>query len=215
MDSSSPKPPVSASQIFPSSFKLSPKQHDVLEAIKTFPRGARAIDVAEKLGMHVNTVRGHLEELEKHKAVYSISAAAAGRGRPYLIYYSRTPEPGTITDEYIALIEMLVEHLDSPEQAEEIGRQWARASGSGPGQVEKLVELLPHLHSMGFDPTVDSEEAVTLHACPFVGQDGQAPSPQVCQIHAGYLKEKLVDSRPLKLWPFNTPGTCSVIAEQD
>lgn len=39
--------PTAASDLFAESYKLSPKQREVLDALQTFPDGARAIDVAK------------------------------------------------------------------------------------------------------------------------------------------------------------------------
>nr|WP_244660092.1 LuxR C-terminal-related transcriptional regulator [Corynebacterium diphtheriae] len=42
---------------------LSQRQRATLNALSAFPQGAQVSEIAASLGLHVNTVRGHLEEL--------------------------------------------------------------------------------------------------------------------------------------------------------
>ena len=56
-------PPRPATELFPESLNLSPKQREVLNVLQGFDGGARAVDIANALNMHVNTARGHLDEL--------------------------------------------------------------------------------------------------------------------------------------------------------
>ena len=81
MSTSSAHSPRSSTELFPDTMKLSPKQSEVLSTLQTFPQGARAAEIAQELGMHVNTARGHLDELVNAGAVRVVTAPAHGRGR--------------------------------------------------------------------------------------------------------------------------------------
>ena len=236
------RPPRPAAELYPESLQLSTKQREVLDQLQTYPQGARSADLATDLGMHVNTVRGHLDELISRGAVHAHTAPVQGRGRPSLIFQVRIPDNRVIAREYISLVEVLasmVVDIESPgpatmEKAREIGRIWARRMAQREdlpaGQVEggdmdsALDQLQSTLRQLGFDPTIrpgrenksecsDSVD-IQLQACPFVA-DGKRPSLVVCAMHEGFLQES-VGSAPvrLSLRPFYPSGSCSVAADR-
>ncbi|QNE89373.1 transcriptional regulator [Corynebacterium incognita] len=222
--------PRAAAELFPESLTLSPKQREVLNTLQTFPEGARAADVAAKLGMHVNTARGHLDELVAHDAVRVVTAPAKGRGRPSLIFQVRVPDNRSIAEEYVTLIEVLAGMVASRDDlssadlnmAREIGTKWARTMKlygedlANSGSV--LAPVFRRLRDMGFDPTVQpdtpsGESQVDLNACPFTTASAQ-PSPFICAVHDGFLQEAMrshTDGKTsLTLIPRSGPGTCAV-----
>ena len=87
------RPPRPAAELFPEALQLSTKQREVLDQLQTYPQGARSVDLAADLGMHVNTVRGHLDELIARGAVHATTSPAQGRGRPSLIFQTTGPSP--------------------------------------------------------------------------------------------------------------------------
>lgn len=222
--------PRSSSELFPDTMKLSPKQRDVLSVLQKFPQGARAAEIAKKMGMHVNTARGHLDELVRAGAVRVVTAPAKGRGRPSLIFQVRVPDNRSVAEEYVTLISVLVEALAdkdqlndfSSEQAREIGRAWAKATATNHG-AEALAPLYRTMRDMGFDPVTSVEQFtdegrtdVELHACPFVSA-GVEPSPFVCAIHDGYLEQTAAASGgrlSLKLVPKAGNGVCRIDVEE-
>lgn len=236
------RPPRPAAELYPESLQLSTKQREVLDQLQTYPQGARSADLATDLGMHVNTVRGHLDELIARGAVHAHTAPAQGRGRPSLIFQVRIPDNRAIAREYISLVEVLasmIVDIDSPspetvEKAREIGRVWARRmterkdSPAGDPADDTMDSALDRLHltlrELGFDPTVRPGQEggdagpesvdIELQACPFV-VEGQRPSLVVCAIHEGFMQES-VGSVPvrLSLRPFQPSGACSVVADR-
>ncbi|ANE03755.1 helix-turn-helix transcriptional regulator [Corynebacterium crudilactis] len=223
--------PTAATELFAESYKLSPKQREVLDVLQTFPDGARAQDIAKKLDLHVNTARGHLEELVAKEAIRVVTAAAKGRGRPFLIFQTRVPDNKAVAKEYITLIELMANMLGDVEddaltnpalrtKAREIGTQWAHIMGIDHAEAAELDEalspLITRLREMGFDPTTtentnEAEASLALHSCPFVVND-KRPSSFVCAIHAGFIQESLGSNNQihLELKPLNAPGTCKV-----
>lgn len=223
--------PRSSSELFPDTMKLSPKQRDVLSALQKFPQGARAAEIAKKMGMHVNTARGHLDELVRAGAVRVVTAPAKGRGRPSLIFQVRVPDNRSVAEEYVTLISVLITALAekdqlndySSEQARELGREWAKTAATSHG-AEALAPLYRTMRDMGFDPVTSVEQfteegrtTVQLHACPFVTA-GIQPSPFVCAIHDGYLEQAAADSGgrlSLKLIPKSGNGVCRINVEKE
>lgn len=219
------QPPRPTEELTSDALDLSVRQREVLAALGLFPSGARIAELSEKMGIHVNTLRGHLDELIKHGAVDAVTAPVTGRGRPSHIYRVRVPNNRAVTREYVALIELLAgeafnQDRLSPEDfavAREVGRKWAHAvdptvnSGEDEDGVEKL---LSKLRALGFDPELrpTSPRAIGLKACPFVTADRPVPMPFVCALHEGYLRESagLPRSEELRIIPFDAPGQCGV-----
>lgn len=219
--------PRSTPDIFADSLRLSPRQREVLAALQEYPEGARAVEIAGKLGMHINTVRGHLEELIAREAIRAVTAPAVGRGRPSLIFQVRVPDNRTVAQEYISLIEVLARSLgdaESPDpeslaRARAIGAQWAAhmdALGQTGNSIdESLAELFHKLRAMGFDPHTSEQSGdhaqLSLRSCPFIAGDLR-PSPFICAIHEGFLQESVGPQGPVKISirPFDAPGSCSV-----
>ncbi|GAB3939833.1 helix-turn-helix transcriptional regulator [Corynebacterium tapiri] len=235
MTSRSPQPPRPASELFEESLGLSPKQQLTLEAIQSFPQGARVSDLAEKLGMHANTVRGHLDELIAKGAVSSAPESTGGRGRPSLVFFTRVPDNRALASEYSALINILSNTLfgasDDPhahDAARRLGTAWAAemAATGRSSSAQSLKELYGLLRDMGFDPSAptaadlpdgepdESTSTICLHACPFVGRDGTKPSPFVCSMHEGFLNESTRSALELKITPYSGDGTCRVDARR-
>lgn len=181
--------PQAATELFTESYRLSPKQREVLGVLQTFPEGARAIEVAESLNMHVNTARGHLEELVAQDAVRVITAPAKGRGRPSLIFQTRVPDNRAVAEEYITLIELMASMLDDPDsdalkdpatlaKAKALGAQWATIMGTQSSDTQQLNEalspLMNRLRTMGFDPTTTNQNTMEQTPPPSLVKDEKA-----------------------------------------
>lgn len=224
--------PRSSTELFPEALRLSPKQREVLNVLQEYPQGARAADIAKDMDMHVNTARGHLDELVHVGAVRVITAPAKGRGRPSLIFQVRIPDNRSVAEEYVTLISVLAEMLAdkeelndyASEQARAIGRKWAASTHQDQfPSANALTPLYRKMRDMGFDPTASTTELeekgqtdMELHACPFVAA-GIKPSPFVCAIHDGFLEQVAADSGEhlsLTLVPKSGNGTCCVNVKQ-
>lgn len=227
--------PRSTTELFPEALNLSPKQRMVLNVVQSFAQGAKATEVADVLQMHVNTARGHLDELVAKGAARVTSAPATGRGRPSLIYSVRVPKGETIAQEYVSLIAVLASLADAAStgsgesagpaaadaaslaKARAIGAQWARTNlasfrATSGKQEEFLATLLRLARDMGFDPTM-APDCITLNACPFVTEN-ILPTPFICAMHAGFLTEASIlgcqEPVRLRLTPLREPRICTI-----
>ncbi|MBC3186193.1 helix-turn-helix domain-containing protein [Corynebacterium sp. zg-331] len=209
MPEASQHPPRAATEFLPETLTLSPKQALVLRTLREFPHGASAAELADRLGMHSNTVRGHLEELLAHQAVSQHTAPAQGRGRPTLIFQAKIPDTRAVAQEYLTLIKHLAPAIE-PDQAHEIGRRWAQSEGSG--TVEELMEKLQKL---GFDPELrERDHAIDLRACPFV-RESTPPHPSVCGMHEGFFQEFLSAPDSTRVIPLRTNCRCTIVFDDD
>ncbi|MEX3505345.1 helix-turn-helix transcriptional regulator [Corynebacterium sp. LK2510] len=185
---------------------LSTKQREVLAAVRSFDGGALIDDLSSALAMHPNTVRGHLDALLAEGVIAVMTVPGTGRGRPRHKYVVRVPRRSSVTSEYVSLVEVLTQSLPEGDidAAREIGRNWARATGAVPGEQE----LGAHLRDMGFAPYErEAPGEIGLTACPFVTEAGQRPTPLICAMHEGFLRE-VTGSEEVDVMPFDRPGEC-------
>ena len=225
---STPRP---TEELFKAALQFPPRQREVLDALQEFPNGARAIDLAKMLNMHVNTARGHLEEMVNAGTVRVVTSAAQGRGRPSLVFHSRVPDNRQVGRDVVSLITSMAEVLIDDEQemkyygsqkARDIGRRWANNTELDYQPEDELVPMHKRFRELGYDPTSDYQELqatgetdIVLRACPFL-MNGELPAPFICAIHDGYLEEQsrlIEDGRyQLSLRPVCSDGTCIVHA---
>lgn len=211
-------PPQPTTDLMDRAAELSVKQREVLDRLALHPHGAQVGDLAKEMGMHPNTIRGHLDELLARDLVQVTTAPSEGRGRPSNIFHTRTPHHSTVTREYIGLVRTMAECLTEgdTEKAREIGRQWARqthdgrevqSDASGASQLNALIAIL---RDLGFDPSYPNQSGnIGLNACPFTTVGVSAPSSVICALHAGYLDE-LSGGIVHKLLPYSRPSQCEI-----
>lgn len=211
-----PKP---TTELFRESLHLSPRQREVLDALHTFPDGATVAELSKQLGMHANTVRGHLDELQMQGAVRHRQAPITGRGRPTLIFSTRLPDNRAIAHEYLSLIAELADTID-PQQAQLVGQRWAHTMAGDEDYSdpkEAINRVFSRLRDLGFDPELIDAPApaepttICLNACPFARADG-VPSVSICHVHEGFLRELLAQGRALdsELEPLRADHTCRI-----
>lgn len=212
--------PRPVSQLTAAAAELSAKQREVFHALQEFPDGAQVAELSRKLGMHINTVRGHLDELIEHGLVARRRAHSVGRGRPSHIFTARVPRGTEVAGEYVELVDMLTGIIAEGDldRAREIGQRWAakaaRRDGDAPADIDEATEELERmLRSMGFDPrpredaATETTREVGLRACPFIGPDGTLPDRTVCALHSGYVDGKAGQFR-VELMPFDRLHEC-------
>ena len=194
----------------------------LLELLRAGEAPRDAQELAAATGLHVTTVRFHLDLLRRAGLVDSHSQPRGTRGRPRTVYTAvNHAEAGG----YPALTRLLAAHLaDTPEaravRAEQAGMDWAAeftAETDRSPQVDayEAARTVTRLFAeLGFDPELVGEEEdrqIRLHACPF--RDAARANPEVvCSVHLGLLRGTLTrlgaPPTTARLLPFVEPELC-------
>jgi predicted ArsR family transcriptional regulator len=193
----------------------------VLQTIRDADRPLAVAEIAEQVGLHVNTVRGHLELLVHLGVVSRQTEHRGGRGRPRVLYEQAPDEPRR-QDAYQTLATALANELSilgGPDQqtADEAGRLWAEAlvregrlrpTSSPDDAVQQVTALFSDL---GFDASTDPlSDRIYLKACPYAAI--REAFPGVCDIHLGLMRGSLaVIGSDLSVRDFDVevrPGLC-------
>jgi predicted ArsR family transcriptional regulator len=179
----------------------------VLELVREHDGPVDAGELAMRMGLHITTVRFHLDALCDDGVVERTRLRRAGVGRPrtgYLAVRERL--------DYRILSEILALELgDTSEKrrrrAEVAGRRWAdritanwalETGAARPrGRLEDRAAMVTTVFAkMGFDPeltpAVGTQQTIRLHACPV--RDLARAHPEVgCAVHRGLLQGLLTD----------------------
>ena len=157
------------------------------------PRPLGAPQLAERLGLHTNTVRMHLERMRDAGLVEVEPVHRGTVGRPQHVYTLASGAPGVDFDPpahavLAGLLAVMTERLGGDaDDAEATGREWGRQSVR-PTRSGKCVDaLVQQLTALGFDPAVEADgdgTRVTFLQCPF--RDLAEAYPElVCNLHRG------------------------------
>jgi predicted ArsR family transcriptional regulator len=174
----------------------------VLQALRDAGGPLGVAEVCDTIGLHHNTVRGHLDVLVDAGYAMRRTEPPRGPGRPRIVYEAtNAPDDG---DNYKLIAEVLAQYLaDTAPQpavaAAAAGRAWAdaargRADDLAPGEpvaAEVLDGLVRMLADGGFQPQLSATgDEIHLHHCPF--RDLAVKHPDVvCGAHLGIIQSSL------------------------
>ena len=195
----------------------------VLETLRQAEGPMAVRDLAERMSLHDNTVRKHLDLLVEIGFATRVRDGATRRGRPRYVYAAvpgASPEETRLRN-YRLLASVFAAYLDDSDDpqaaAEEAGRRFGVRSvdeagvGDGSPAVERVVQMLDDI---GFRPELAAGGAeIRLHHCPFheLARDRQEV---VCGIHLGLIRGALqqlgASEETVRLIPFVTPTLCLV-----
>ena len=118
----------------------------ILHVVREADQPLSVAEIAERVGLHVNTVRGHLELLVHLGNVSRETEHRGGRGRPRVLYELATDEPRQ-QDAYRTLAAVLANELSivggtDQGTADEAGLLWAQALVEEGRLLVELVERL-------------------------------------------------------------------------
>jgi predicted ArsR family transcriptional regulator len=196
----------------------SPQRRRLLALLRDGGTAQDAHELAAATGLHVSTVRFHLDLLLRAGLVARRSRPRATAGRPRTVYTAISqPEPGG----YPALARLLAAHLaDTAEEriarAEQAGLSWAAevpVDPDLPAQVDAgqaATAVTGMFARLGFDPELAGDE-IRLRACPFRAA-ARANPEVVCSVHLGLLRGTLArlgaPPTATRLLPFVEPELC-------
>lgn len=184
------------------------QRNRVLQLVREHDGAVDAADLAARTGLHVTTVRFHLDVLCKEGAIRRINLSRPGVGRPrtgYLAVEQRV--------DYQMLAEVLALELgetaaERMQRAQHAGRMWARQMAEslpdgaepgiddGPSGVSDALDRAARMtvdvfDRMGFAPATEPptgrQRVIRLHACP-IRDLARAHRDVVCGVHLGLLQ---------------------------
>lgn len=192
----------------------------VLEVLRASGRPFGVLELADRMGLHANTVRRHLELLVEYGHVRALREESGRRGRPRRVY-TAVDWPDPEQRNYHLLASVLAAYLraaEEPEAAavaagERFGAEFVqpRRLGETAATPERVVRMLDDI---GFQPELTPDRtAIRLHHCPFHELARDQPDI-VCGIHLGLIRGALqqlgAPAEATRLVPFVTPRLCVV-----
>ncbi len=200
----------------------------LLETLRA--EGPLEIDrLAERVGLHLNTVRLHLDVLRNAGMVSAQTLPSNRPGRPRLVFAATgfVPDeghPGAYRLLAGILTASLLEREDGPDSATSAGRAAGRHLAEEPRPrpaeiADRRTGVLAILDRLGFaprpvdEPAPDGSQVIGLHHCPFrdLVEEG---SSIICAAHRGLVEgafEALGGSPDsISLIPLASPGLCTV-----
>jgi predicted ArsR family transcriptional regulator len=179
-------------------------RYAVYRELSTSTIALSAQDLADRLGVHANTVRLHLERL-RDVGIVDVEAVHRGTvGRPQHLYFLADGAPGVGFDPpahalLAGLLASLAERLGAElDDAADAGHAWGVEAGARTRTTSCLRALDQELHRLGFEPaagagdgTSEGGERIDFLHCPF-RELAEAYPELVCNLHRG-LCEGVVD----------------------
>jgi predicted ArsR family transcriptional regulator len=153
-------------------------------------------DIAESLGLHVNTVRPHLERMRDVGLleVHVDSRGTVGRPQHRWSLAPDAPSLGLEPPAFPLLASMLVVAAVraglNPDDAVGAGRDQGRTAAAAAPRGSGIAALVAELDRLGFDPAVAVDGPATTVAfahCPFRHLAEQSPE-LVCNLHRGLVE---------------------------
>ncbi|MGH3291432.1 MAG: helix-turn-helix transcriptional regulator, partial [Trebonia sp.] len=182
---------------------------DVLDMLRAAgsPLGVR--EVAERMGLHPNTARFHLEALTGSGLAVRETEDRETPGRPRIGYRAVADGPAG-RRRYRLLAEMLTSLITGtmPEPrmaAEDAGREWGAYLTEQPPPYQKLSageaggKLTAVMEELGFAPQAEPGDAggqyrMRLRQCPF-REVAQQHQDVICSLHLGLMRGALAQMR--------------------
>lgn len=178
-------------------YGLGPTRARVLAQLQDVGAALAASELGDRLGLHPNSVRFHLDALVQEGLVVREREPRTTPGRPRVRYAANPAAPPVARRSYRQLSEMLAafmhEELPDPgAAAERVGRGWSSALPvpDQPDEDAALATLVTALDEIGFDShVVDTPESfrVEVTHCPFL-EVAERHDPVVCSIHLGLMR---------------------------
>ena len=207
----------------PSGRQLSPTRAALLETLQAQPQPTGIPALISMTGLHANTLREHLDGLQRVGLVTREQAPSSGRGRPGWLYSATHRSWDDPRPEYAGLAATLAAVIartsaNPAQTAREAGEEWghrlAREAGAphGPDERAARQKVAGLFEEMGFAPEADDDvRDVRLTRCPLLQAAHEQPEV-VCSVHLGVargaLEEYGAGTDGIELHSFVEPGAC-------
>ncbi|MEU9478933.1 helix-turn-helix domain-containing protein [Streptomyces sp. NPDC048191] len=208
----------------------SPRRREVLDVLRAAPSPLGVAETAERMGVHPNTVRFHLDALTAEGLVEHRAEPSPGPGRPRIVYSARPGMDRGGRRDYRLLARVLLSRWASTdpatarEEAMEAGRAWGGVLmeppplAGEPTAGRSVAALLTLLAELGFAPRAEGAEEpdgpprrIRLRHCPFL-ELAEEHAEIVCPLHLGLMQGALARlNAPVTatgLEPFAEPDSC-------
>jgi predicted ArsR family transcriptional regulator len=181
------------------------RRREVLRLLRSSPEPMSIVAIADRLGVHPNTVRFHLDTLVAGEQVEQVEYDPKGPGRPPLMFRAIRQMDRGGARHYRVLAEILVSALAAERnpraKAVAAGRAWGREMtarldsmpAAAAGAEEAIDKLVAALDELGFAPerrNDNGERQVGLRHCPFL-ELAETRASVVCPIHLGLMQGAL------------------------
>lgn len=197
---------------------MTSRRDEVLQALYDASQPLSIRDLADQLGVHVNTVRHHLDGLSADGMVESVAAATATPGRPPLMFRPvRSLDRGGERNFQLLARVLATTVASSPQggaRACEAGESWGRSLVEDPrplGARAATNRLVGLMDDLGFAPDTPVRGTIGLRQCPFLELIDDHRDV-VCRVHLGLMRGALdAFDAPLtvtRLDPLVEPDLC-------
>lgn len=183
----------------------------VLAHIEAAEAAVRVEEIAEAVGLHPNTVRGHLDALLAAGRITRMPDQRATRGRPHWLYSATA---SASIRELARALDAELEMASAPDVARLAAATWAEvgpdvmAAATPDEAVDRATQALA---DFGFQAERNPlGDQISLTLCPYAELVDE--HPVICDIHARLLSEVLHRTRQpvalTRLDVFPRPGLC-------
>lgn len=220
-------------------------RRDIVDALNALPSGPTpdepnssadglpAAELAARLGLHVTTIRFHLDQLVAAGVLECTNERVHAAGRPRKLYRVAPPSrpDGAGTEPYRLLAELLITTITAggdPSLPDTAGFQWGRRRATSAGVrpepparsagawLSKVGRLMDQLTDWGYTANVRTTNAgrtaqVFVERCPIADLAQQAPGV-LCGLHRGAMRGALdalgETEADVSVNPSIAPGLC-------
>lgn len=193
------------------------RRADVLELLRAAGEPMSVLAIADRLDVHPNTARFHLDALLASGQVQRAEPAVARPGRPAQLFVATAGMDPAGPRDYRLLAEALADSVargpDPIRQAqlagEVVGLRLGKARRDDT-EMPPVARLMKLLDDIGFAPELD-EPRIDLRHCPFL-EVARAHPEVVCPLHLGLMQGAMqawqAPQTVATLTPFAQPDRC-------
>ena len=188
-------------------------RQQVRKAIEMAANPIAISEISEAIGLHENTIRGHLNILLTLGDIERTQLSATQRGRPKWLY-TKSSRPQAMASHLLNALTIRLSEVGEPGLVEEAAASWAAMLPStqpAKNIDDAVANLSASLDGLGFTTKLSSlGDAVAVSNCPYELLVGE--SPIICDIHTALASKILHDSgQPVSIASmevFATKGVC-------